>query len=100
MDSDRPGGPPDPAADTGPDILTEGASAGIGAPLLRLEDERFLRGEGRFVEDIALPGEARAVFLRSPHAHARIRSLTVAEAQSMPGVLAVLTGADIAADGG
>ncbi len=99
MDSDRPGGPPDPAADTDPDSLTEGASAGIGAPLLRLEDARFLRGEGRFVEDIALPGEARAVFLRSPHAHARICGLSVAEAQSMPGVLAILTGADIAADG-
>ena len=99
MDTDRPSGPAGSAADSAADGLDEETRAGIGTPLLRLEDERFLRGEGRFVEDIALPGETRAVFLRSPHAHARIGGLSIAEAQAMPGVLAVLTGADIAADG-
>lgn len=99
MDSDRPCGPSAAPSEPDADARDGGAPPGIGSRLLRLEDERFLRGEGRFVEDIALPGEARAVFLRSPHAHARIRGLSVAEAQAMPGVLAVLTGADVAADG-
>ena len=98
MDSDRPTVPAVTAAEAGPAADSDAEPAGIGAPLLRLEDERFLRGEGRFVEDIALPGETRAVFLRSPHAHARIGGLSIAEAQAMPGVLAVLTGADVAAD--
>lgn len=99
MDSDRPGGLPAFRSDGDGDAANGAAPAGIGSPLLRLEDKRFLRGDGRFVEDIALPGEARAVFLRSPHAHARIRGLSTEEAGSMPGVLAVLTGADVAADG-
>ena len=99
MDSDRPTVPAGTAAEAGPAADSDAEPAGIGAPLLRLEDDRFLRGGGRFVEDIALPGEARAVFLRSPHAHARIHGLSVADAHAMPGVLAVLTGADIAADG-
>ncbi len=99
MDSDRSSPLAGPAADAAADGPGEETPAGIGAPLLRLEDERFLRGDGRFVEDIALPGEARAVFLRSPHAHARIRGLSTAEAHAMPGVLAILTGADVAADG-
>ncbi len=99
MDSDRPCGPSAAPSEPDADARDGGAPPGIGSRLLRLEDERFLRGEGRFVEDITLPGEARAVFLRSPHAHARLRGLSVAEAQAMPGVLAVLTGADVAADG-
>ena len=99
MDSDRPTVPAGASAEAGPAAVSDTEPAGIGAPLLRLEDERFLRGEGRFVADIALPGEARAVFLRSPHAHARIGGLSVAEAQAMPGVLAVLTAADVAVDG-
>ncbi len=99
MDSDRPGGPTASLSDRDSAAANDDAPAGIGSPLLRLEDERFLRGNGRFVEDIALPGEARAVFLRSPHAHARILGLSTGEAQSMPGVLAVLTGTDVAADG-
>ncbi len=99
MDSDRPGGLPASPSVTDADTANAAAPPGIGSRLLRLEDERFLRGEGRFVEDIALPGETRAVFLRSPHAHARIGGFSVAEAQATPGVLAVLTGADVAADG-
>ena len=99
MDSDRRSGLPVPAIDAGPEPDPERAPAGIGDRLLRLEDNRLLRGAGRFVEDIMLPGEARAVFLRSPHAHARIRSLSLEAARAAPGVLAVLTGADVAADG-
>ncbi|WP_421999680.1 xanthine dehydrogenase family protein molybdopterin-binding subunit [Reyranella sp.] len=72
---------------------------GIGQPVLRFEDPRLLRGKGRFVNDVNLPGQAHAVFVRSPHAHARIRSIDVAAAQAAPGVLAVLTGHDVAADG-
>ena len=98
MDSDRRSGLPVPAIDAGPEPDSERAPAGIGDRLLRLEDNRLLRGAGRFVEDIVLPGEARAVFLRSPHAYARLRGLSLEAAQAAPGVLAVLTGADVAAD--
>ncbi len=70
----------------------------IGRPIRRKEDERFLTGRGRFVDDIVLPGQHHAVFLRSPHAHARILRIDVGNAGAMPGV-AVLTGADMAADG-
>ena len=50
---------------------------GVGASLLRREDDRHLRGRGEFVSDIRLPGTQEVMFLRSPHAHARIRSITV-----------------------
>jgi carbon-monoxide dehydrogenase large subunit len=72
---------------------------GIGAPVLRVEDDRLLRGRGRFVADLAIPGALHCVFLRSPHAHARIERIEIAPAQRMPGVAAILTGADMAADG-
>ncbi|MCW5744760.1 MAG: xanthine dehydrogenase family protein molybdopterin-binding subunit [Alphaproteobacteria bacterium] len=72
---------------------------GIGQPVLRFEDPRLLRGQGRFVNDVNIPGQAHAVILRSPHAHARIRSIDAAAARQMPGVVAVYTGADYAADG-
>lgn len=72
---------------------------GIGQPVLRFEDPRLLRGQGRYISDVNLPGQAYAVFLRSPHAHARIRSIGTAAARAAPGVLAVYTGADYAADG-
>lgn len=66
----------------------------------RLEDGRFLTGAGRFIADVAQDeAMGHAVFLRSPHAHALIRKIDVAAARSMPGVLAVLTGRDAAADG-
>jgi carbon-monoxide dehydrogenase large subunit len=66
---------------------------------LRTEDFRFLTGQGRFTEDISVPGEAHAFVLRSPHAHAGIEGIETSEAQAAPGVLAVLTGADYASDG-
>ncbi|HET8578302.1 MAG TPA: xanthine dehydrogenase family protein molybdopterin-binding subunit [Methylomirabilota bacterium] len=71
---------------------------GIGQPLKRFEDVRLLRGEGRYHDDINLPGQAHAVLVRSPHAHARIRSLDTSAAERAPGVLAVFTGADLARD--
>jgi len=71
----------------------------IGQSVPRKEDARFLKGAGCFVEDIRLPRMAYAVVVRSPHAHATIRGIDTAEAAAMPGVLAVLTGADVAADG-
>src|SRR6266540_1302176 len=72
---------------------------GIGQAVKRVEDVRLLRGEGRFHNDVNLPGQAHAAIVRSPHAHARIRSLDTAAARRAPGVLAVFTGADIARDG-
>jgi aerobic carbon-monoxide dehydrogenase large subunit len=72
---------------------------GIGQPATRKEDRRFLTGQGRYVADIDLVRQAHAVFVFSPHAHARIRSVDKTAAEQMPGVYAVLTGADWAADG-
>lgn len=71
----------------------------IGQPLKRKEDLRLLTGRGRYSDDVSLPGQAYAAFLRSPHSHARIRAIDTAAARAMPGVLAVLTAADLAADG-
>jgi len=68
----------------------------IGAPLARKEDQRFLTGQGRYVEDIEIPGALHACFVRSPHPHARIRSIDVAEAKKSAGVVAVYTGKDLA----
>lgn len=70
----------------------------IGAPIKRKEDQRFLTGRGRYTDDIVLPSQTYAVFLRSPHAHARIESINVTAAKQYPGVVAVFTGADLAAD--
>lgn len=72
---------------------------GIGASVLRREDRRFLTGRGQFVSDLVLEGELHCAFVRSPHAHARIRSINTTAAASAPGVIAVYTGADMAADG-
>ena len=72
---------------------------GIGQPVLRFEDPRLLRGQGRFINDVNLPGQAHAVFVRSPHAHARIRAIDIEAAKQAPGVVAVYTGHDVAADG-
>ncbi len=71
----------------------------LGQPVRRLEDERLLKGAGRFVDDVSLPGSAHAVVVRSPHGHARIKSVGVDAARGAPGVLLVLTGADWAAAG-
>jgi len=66
----------------------------IGKPLRRREDIRFVQGKGRYVDDINLPGTAWCSFVRSPHAHARIRSITTEAASRMPGVLLTLTADD------
>ncbi len=72
---------------------------GFGTPLKRQEDPRLITGRGRFSDDFALPGQVHASFVRSPHPHARIRAIDPAAALALPGVLAVLTGRDAAADG-
>ncbi|MGY6644997.1 MAG: xanthine dehydrogenase family protein molybdopterin-binding subunit [Salinarimonas sp.] len=71
---------------------------GIGAPVRRKEDQRFITGKGRYTDDLTRPGQAHAYFVRSPHAHAEIVKIDKAAAEAMPGVLAVLTGDDLAAD--
>jgi len=73
---------------------------GIGARLARLEDGRFLTGRGHYTDDISRPGQVHAQFVRSTHhPHARIKSIDAKAARKVPGVVAVLTGADMAADG-
>ena len=64
----------------------------------RTEDHRFITGKGRYTADIDRPGQACAYFVRSPHAHARIKKIDTKAAAAMPGVLAVLTGAELSAD--
>src|SRR5262245_20596716 len=71
----------------------------IGQSVPRFEDPRLLKGGGRYVGDMVLPGMAFGYVLRSPHAHARIRSIDTRKAKAAPGVLAVLTGADWTASG-
>ena len=68
----------------------------IGVPIKRLEDPRLLVGGGRYVDDLVRPGMAHAVIVRSPHAHARVRRVDGRRALARPGVLAFLTGADLA----
>ncbi|HZL61428.1 MAG TPA: xanthine dehydrogenase family protein molybdopterin-binding subunit, partial [Pseudolabrys sp.] len=74
------------------------SATGIGAAVRRKEDFRFITGQGQYTDDVVRPGETRAAFVRSPHARAKIKSLDAAAAKKMPGVLAVLTGADLAND--
>ena len=71
----------------------------LGQSVSRLEDDALLRGAGRYADDFVLPRAAHACFVRSPHAHARIRGIDTKAAAGMPGVIAVLTGKDVAADG-
>ena len=78
---------------------TQTARQGIGKAVPRKEDERLLQGKGCYADDFHLSGEAYASVVRSPHAHARIRSIDASEALAMPGVIAVLTGQDAAHDG-
>ena len=73
--------------------------SGIGDRPKRREDQRFLTGQGRYLDDLAFDGVTYAVVLRSPHAHAEIRAIDSAAAKTMPGVLALLTAADAQADG-
>ncbi len=78
---------------------TRSAREGFGKPVLRKEDARLLVGGGSYSDDVNLAGQAYACFLRSPHAHARIGRVDAAAALAAPGVIAVLTGEDAAADG-
>ncbi|HEY2530083.1 MAG TPA: xanthine dehydrogenase family protein molybdopterin-binding subunit [Xanthobacteraceae bacterium] len=71
---------------------------GIGAAVRRKEDHRFVTGKGHYTDDINRPGQAFAYFVRSPHAHATIKSIDATAAATMPGVLTVLSGAELAAD--
>ena len=72
---------------------------GASQPMLRVEDRRLLQGQGQFTDDIAVEGMLHAIVLRSPHAAARIRGMSTAAARALPGVHAVITGADIKAAG-
>src|SRR5438094_293547 len=71
----------------------------VGQSVRRLEDARLLQGLGRYSDDVNISRQVHAAVVRSPHAHARIRGIDATAARSAPGVLAVLTGADLAADG-
>src|SRR5262249_44742564 len=71
---------------------------GIGQSARRIEDPRLIQGAGRYVDDVNLPRQLHAMIVRSPHAHARIRSVDRKKALGAPGVLAVLTADDLAAD--
>ena len=73
--------------------------AQIGRSLRRLEDSRFLTGQGRYVDDINLPGQLHGILLRSPYGHAAIDGIDTAAAGAMPGVRGVFTAADLDADG-
>ena len=77
--------------------MTEGT--GIGAAVRRKEDNRFLTGKGRYIDDLNRPGQAYAYFLHSPVAHAKINGIDTSNAKAAPGVIGVFTAADLAADG-
>ena len=85
--------PTDDRAETRPRPQERGRSR------VRLEDERFLTGQGRYVDDLDEPGQLYGHVLRSPLAHGRIASLDVSDASAMPGVVAIFTAADLAAEG-
>ena len=76
--------------------LKEAGRRWLGKSVNRVEDPRFLRGEGRYIDDISLPGMAHAAIARSPHAHARIVRVDTSKAERLPGVIRVVTGADVA----
>ncbi len=71
---------------------------GIGASVRRKEDQRFITGKGRYTDDINLQGQTYACFVRSPHAHATIKSINTAKAMKMPGVLAIFTSKEVKED--
>jgi carbon-monoxide dehydrogenase large subunit len=79
-------------------MMSANSPAG-GQPLGRVEDEQLLRGQGRFIDDAPLPGQVYGCFVRSAHAHAKIRNIGIAAARASDGVLAVLTAADMKAAG-
>src|SRR4029453_10452642 len=79
--------------------VTMTTKTGIGEPVRRKEDARLVVGAGQFSDDVDLPRQTRAFVLRSVHAHARIKGIDTAQAKARKGVLAVLTGEDLKADG-
>jgi carbon-monoxide dehydrogenase large subunit len=74
---------------------TTALASTIGQPVLRKEDARFLTGTGQYTNDVSMPRQTCAYFLRSPHAHAAIRSIDVVKAKTLPGVVEIFTGADL-----
>lgn len=92
---ERPKGVPQIPAESGKPL----EAGGIGVSVRRTEDLRFVTGRGRYVDDVKLHGALRAVFVRSPHAHARIRGIDASQARLAPGVLGVFTGPDMLATG-
>ncbi|WP_394691673.1 xanthine dehydrogenase family protein molybdopterin-binding subunit [Hoeflea sp.] len=72
---------------------------GIGARVARKEDKRFITGKGRYTDDMVVPGMKHAHFVRSPHAHAKIKSIDTSAAEKMPGVIGILNGAQLTEDG-
>src|ERR1700745_1903817 len=72
---------------------------GIGQPVPRTEDPKLVRGEGRYTDDVNLPGHAYAAIARSLNAHGVIRTIDLAHARAMPGVIAAYTGAELAGYG-
>jgi aerobic carbon-monoxide dehydrogenase large subunit len=76
--------------------MTDMSMGPIGKSLVRREDQRFLTGAGQYTDDITLHGQTAGVFLRSPHAHARIKSINLEAARKAPGVVAIFTGQDLA----
>jgi carbon-monoxide dehydrogenase large subunit len=83
----------------GPSVGVRMQQFGIGQPVRRVEDRRFITGRGRYLDDVVRPHQVHAAMLRSPHAHARIAAVDIEAASAAPGVLAVLTGADLVRDG-
>ena len=77
------------------DTANARSAYGIGEPVKRKEDSQLLRGQGRYTDDVNLPNQAYAYILRSTIAHGRIRSIGIETARTMPGVLAIYTGADM-----
>ncbi len=78
---------------------TEPGASLIGASIRRKEDVRFITGKGRFTDDVTLPGQTFAAFVRSPHANATINGIDATAALALPGVHAVMTGEDMKAAG-
>ena len=81
-------------------IRTPSKICGMGHRMKRKEDPRFIQGQGRYVDDVVLPGMLYLDIVRSPYAHAKIKSIDASEALATPGVVAVITGKDLEAAGG
>jgi carbon-monoxide dehydrogenase large subunit len=90
---------PDPGPQRLPPVAALGVEAhGLAQPVRRVEDPRLLKGAGRYTDDIVLANMAQCYFVRSPHAHAKIRSVDKTAALAAPGVIGILDGQDVAAD--